>query len=447
MRFAAKYLATTLLMLLASGVYAQTIITIAGDSITQYIGDGHPATNFSLARPMSICSDKKGNLFIADYFNNRIRKLAHDTISTVVGNDTPGYSGDGGLAALAKLNNPDGIYLDTAGNFFITDMHNEVVRKVDVHTLIITTVCGSGSAGFAGDGAAATTAKVATPGGAIVDSAGNIYIPDYGNHRIRRVAAATGIISTYAGTGTPGYAGDNGPASVAQLNYPNSMCIDRSGNLYFTEFGNHTVRKIDLTGTITTVAGNTTQGYTGDGSLAVNAELNQPNAVFVDKRGYMYISDNGNNVVRAVTPTGIIKTIAGTGLPGYSGDGGPAISATFRGLTAVFVNDSGYIFIADGDNSVIRKVTPLWYINGVKDLAPISLSIFPNPTTGKFTIKTGEQTNDASIEFFNTIGQSIYHSPLSGTETDIDLTGYPRGMYYLQMVSPQGRNVQKIVLR
>jgi sugar lactone lactonase YvrE len=429
-------------------INAQTITSVAGNGITQYIGDGSPATNFSLAGPDGIFADKKGNIYIADYFNSRIRKLSHDTLSTVAGTGLPGYTGDGGAAGAAQIGNPDGIFRDTAGNWYITDEHNDVVRKINAHTGFISTVCGSGSGGFGGDGAAATTANMELPGGACVDVAGNIYIPDYGNQRIRKVSAATGIIATIAGTGTSGYSGDNGPATNARVSYPNSICLDSAGNIYFSERGNNVIRKINAaTGTISTVAGSNVQGYSGDGASAVSAELSEPNSVFVDKAGYMYISDYGNNVIRAVTPAGIIHTIAGTGAAGYTGDGGPATAATFRGLTAVFVDDTGYIFVADGDNSVIRKITPLVpFRDEIKEIKVPVCNIFPNPSAGRFTI-TANEANNVTIEICNTIGQSIYRSQFIGNKMDIDLMGYPRGMYLLQYISPDEKAVYKLIIR
>ncbi len=433
---------------------AQNIKTIAGDGVTQYIGDGYPATAYSLAFPRSIYVDKKGVVYVADYFNDRIRKIYKDTISTIVGTGVPGYSGDGGPASAAKLANPDGVCMDTSGNMYITEFYNNIVRKVSATTKTITTICGSGFAGYGGDGGPATAALLQSPYKGCVDSAGNVYIADYENHRVRRYTAATGIISTVAGNGLPGYYGDFGPAVEAKLYYPSSVAIDRAGNLYISEFGNHTIRKVDaVTGIITTIAGNATAGYSGDGSLAVNAMLSQPNCVYVDKYNYVYISDFNNNVIRAIHPKGTISTIAGSGGVGYTGDGGPATAATFRGPTAVFVDDSLYIYIADGDNSVIRKMDPVDTFHeasishvGINEVAQVSFNIYPNPSSGRFTV-SAELISNATISVYNTIGQTVYNAGVQTHQTDIDLTGMPPGIYIVQYTSAGQKAIQRVVIR
>jgi sugar lactone lactonase YvrE len=449
MKFVWKYLFFFLIGTFATNTLTaqSTITSIAGNGITQYIGDGSPATNYSLAHPLGVFVDKTGNIYVADDFNQRIRKIAHDTLSTIAGTGVPGYSGDGGLADTALLRQPDGIYLDTAGNMYITEKYNDVVRKVDANTGIITTICGTGSGGYAGDGGPATAAHMETPGGACVDIAGNIYIPDYDNQRIRKVNASTGVITTIAGTGVNGYSGDGSQATNAKLSYPNSICTDNTGNIFFSEFGNSTIRKIDaITGVITTTAGTALQGYTGDGGPATAAKLNQPNSVFIDSHGYIYISDYGNNVVRVITNTGIISTIAGSGGYGYAGDGGPATNATFNGPTAVFVDDSGYIFIADGGNSAIRKITPLPVITGIANITETALNIFPNPSSGKFTIVEEQQIKDANIEIFNAVGQSVYKALFTGREMNIDLSGRSTGMYFIQFTSSACIMTRKIII-
>ncbi len=315
-------------------------------------------------------------------------------------------------------------------------------------TGIITTVCGNGSGGFGGDGGGATGANMETPSGAVVDDAGNIYVPDYGNHRVRKVNVATGMITTIAGNGTNGYSGDNGPATDAHLSYPDGLSIDNTGNLYVSEYGNSTIRKINLaSGIITTVTGNGTQGYGGDNGPATAATLNRPYAVFADKMGYVYICDNENNVVRAINPSGIIATIAGSGAYGYTGDGGPATAATFRGPSAVFVDDSGYIYIGDGVNSVIRKVSPLYSTAGLANVGGnTSLSIFPNPSIGKFVISGTQNIADNRIDIFNTIGQNVYSSTPGNTNTFVDITNQPAGLYIMQYHTASGNCTQKVVV-
>lgn len=424
------------------------IVIIAGTGISQYIGDGYPATNFSFALPKGICVDKKGKVYVADYANCRIRTVSNDTLYTIA--DTlslGGDSGNGGLADTATLRNPDGVCLDTAGNIYITEWYNGLIRKIGAHTGIINTICGIAGGGYGGDGGPATLAKLSNPGAACTDIAGNIYIPDYSNHRIRKITIATDTINTIAGTGVNGYSGDSGLAINATLSYPSSICVDISGNVYFSEHGNNVIRRIDAaTGIITTIAGNGTLGYSGDGHLATNAQLGDPNCVFVDRNNYIYISDYANNVIRAITPAGIIYTIAGSGGYGYSGNGGPPLDATFRGPTAVCTDDSGYVYIADGNNSVIWKMTPVDTVHlGVKEITKPSFSVYPNPSTGKFSVIPSKQTN-ADIRVTNTIGQCLYTSLCKGSRIDIDISGYPPGIYYVQYITPGQSTTQKIVI-
>ena len=215
--------------------------------------------------------------------------------------------------------------VDASGNLYIADTGNNRIRKVSA-TGIITTVAGNGSAGYSGDGGPATSAQLDGPEGVAVDGSGNLYIADTCNNRIRKVSA-TGIITTVAGNGSAGYSGDGGPATSAQLSLPAGVAVDGSGNLYIADSGNNRIRKVSATGIITTVAGNGSPGYSGDGGPATSAQLNQPAGVAVDASGNLYIADSSNNRIRKVSATGIITTVAGNGFDGYSGDGGPATSA------------------------------------------------------------------------------------------------------------------------
>ena len=280
-------------------------------------------------------------------------------INTIAGNGTQGYSGDNGAATSAELNNSPDVAVDSAGNIYIADASNNVIRKVTASTGIITTVAGDGTAGYSGDGGAATSAKLNFPFGLAVDSSGNIYIADANNQAIRRVTASTGIITTFAGTGSAGYTGDGGQATSAEIDEPLRVAVDSTGNIYFSDPNHNVIRKVTVsTGVITTVAGNGTVGYTGDGGLATSAEINNPYGVAVDGSGNIYIADRANSVIRKVTAsTGIITTVAGNGTQGYSGDGGPATSAAIYGPPGVAADSAGNIYIADANNDAIRKVT------------------------------------------------------------------------------------------
>jgi secreted PhoX family phosphatase len=335
------------------------IHTVAGNGTAGYDGDGGPATAALLNAPLSIAVDTAGNLYTADAFNHRIRKVnSEGMISTVAGNGTVGYGGDGGSATAAQLNYPSGVAVDTAGNLYIVDWGNARIRKVTLEG-VINTVAGNGTNGYSGDGGSATTAQLWYPEGAAVDTAGNLYIADTYNYRIRKVTSA-GVITTVAGKNGNGYLGDGGPATAALLNVPRSIALDPSGNLYIADTDNHRIRKVTSEGVISTVAGNGTRGYLGDGGPATAALLSYPYGVAVDAAGSLYIADAGNNRIRKVTPEGMISTVAGNGtfsFDGYSGDGGPATAAQLHFPTDVDVDAAGNLYIADCANHCIRKVT------------------------------------------------------------------------------------------
>jgi len=278
-------------------------------------------------------------------------------IYTVAGNGNAGFSGDGGAATSAELYSPATVTFDSAGNYYIADEQNDAIRKVDIHG-IITTVAGTGGVqGFSGDGGLATSAEMYWVISVAFDKAGNMYISDRRNERIRKVNKG-GIISTYAGTGTAGYNGDGIAASAAELNNPDDIVV-YANSLYIADFSNSRIRKIDLgTGIITTVAGNGTGGFSGDGGPATSAQINNPYGVAFDKHGNMFIGDQSNYCVREVANgSGIITTVAGKGgINGFSGDGGPAISALMSGVTGIAVGSTGNIYIADTPNNRVRKV-------------------------------------------------------------------------------------------
>jgi PKD repeat protein len=328
-----------------------TITTLAGTGTAGFAGDGGQATSAQLNLPTGVAVDGQGNLYIADYVNHRIRKVSSGIITTVAGTGTAGYSGDGGQATSAQLDYPFGVAVDAQGNLYIADQVNQRIRKVSGG--IITTVAGTGTAGYSGDGGQATSAQLNNPIGVAVDGQGNLYIADYMNHRIRKVSS--GIITTVAGTGTAGYSGDGGQATSAQLDGPVGVGVDAQGSVYIADQGNQRIRKLSG-GIITTVAGTGTAGFLGDGGQATSAQLNSPFGVAVDGQGNLYIADASNHRVRKVSG-GIITTVAGTGTSGYSGDGGQATSAQISEPVGVAVDGQGNLYIADYDNQRIRKVS------------------------------------------------------------------------------------------
>jgi pimeloyl-ACP methyl ester carboxylesterase len=336
-----------------------TISTVAGDATQGYSGDNGIATSAELNWPYGVAVDAHGNLYIADEQNQVIRKVSSSgIITTVAGNGystssgAGGYSGDNGPAIWAELNVPYGVAADAFGNIYIADTNNNRIRMVSPNGTI-TTVAGNGAQGYSGDNAAATSAALNGPRGVAVDGFGNIYIA--GGSRIRMVSPS-GIITTVAGSGTLGYSGDGAAATSAELNYPGGVAVDAQGNIYIADTDNSRVRMVSPNGIITTVAGNGTPGYSGDNGIATSAELNWPYGVAVDASGNIYIADDQNHLIRKVSPGGIITTVAGDGTRGYSGDNGPAISAELNWPSGVAVDVFGNLYIADTGNSRIREV-------------------------------------------------------------------------------------------
>jgi len=326
--------------------------------------DGALATTQTIDYPSSVVSDGMAGFYVASGTQNTVyRVTAGGQISRAAGSGINGFSGEGGPATSARLNLPFGVALDAAGNLYIADYLNNRIRKV-TPAGIISTVAGNGSWGFSGDRGPATSAQLSGPRGVAVDAAGNFYISDYANHRIRKVTT-DGVISTVAGNGTSGFSGDGGPATSAQLSYSNGVALDAAGNLYISDSNNNRIRMVTPAGIISTVAGNGNYGFSSDGGPAISTQLNLPRGVAVDATGNLYIADCGNNRIRRVTPAGIISTVAGNGTWGFSGDGGAATSAQLNLPFGVGFGAAGSLYIADSGNNRVRKVSPAGVISTV----------------------------------------------------------------------------------
>ena len=352
-------LATGSLPVLAPG----QIDTVAGDADWIYQGDGGPATKSPIFLPTGVVADASGNIFLSDSQNNRIRRVDAQTgiISTIAGTGSPGYQGDGVPAAQTMVNTPAGLVLDGAGNLYFADTGNYIVRRIDVSTGIITTVAGTpGVQGYSGDGGAAAQARLSFPQSVTFDAAGDLLIADTSNNAVREVDAVTGKIRTIAGTGTAGYNGDGQAATSAQLNSPWSVVVGQDGSVYIADLFNNRVRKVSTGGTITTVAGTATRGFLGDGEAATGAELSQPTALALDPAGDLYIADSDNNRVREIhAVSGVIETISGTSSEEFVGDAGPANLAGLYGPDALFFDAGGNLLVADMFHNRVRRISGL----------------------------------------------------------------------------------------
>jgi sugar lactone lactonase YvrE len=334
-----------------------TLVTIAGTGEAGAGGEKVSATSSPIFSPQGLAFDTKGRLNLAETLNHRIRRVGPSgKIVTVIGGDgtsgasAAGYAGDNDAAANVRFNLPRAITFDPDGNLFVLDSGNNRVRKVDSGGTV-TTVVGNGPIGvgqgtFTGEGLTPLEAALDDPAGLTLDAQNHLTIADTGSHRVRQVGA-DGRLTTIAGDSSPGRTGDGGPATRAQLTSPAGLLFDASGNLYIADVAEHVVRKVDRSGTITTVAGTGTAGFSGDGQLATQAQLNQPRGLAMDTAGNLFIADSANHRVRKVDAQGMISTVAGNGQTLFAGEGGPALQAGLRGPVALAVDTAGNLFIGD----------------------------------------------------------------------------------------------------
>jgi hypothetical protein len=398
-----------LFFLWAGALQAQIITTVAGIDSQGYNGDNIAAVSAKLNGPYDVAVDNMGNFYVADGYNNRIRKVnSAGIITTIAGNDTMGYNGDNIPATAAHLYRPGSVICDHFGNIYFSDAYNNRVRKIDASGMI-TTIAGNGSTAYNGENIPATSAGISDPHCLALDQSDNLYITDVGNSRIRKVDNL-GIITTIAGTGTHWNSGDGGPATAAEIDFPYGIAVDDTGNIYFADYNGNVVRKISTVGIISTIVGKTpvASPNIGDFGMADSAKLSSPTGLALDSHNNIYIADALNQRIRKVTvASGIITTFAGNGLSGYEGDTGPAYAAEFSDPTGLVFDAADNLYIADFGNQCIR------YVNSTEGVSEnqsnnIFLDVWPNPNHGSFTINMRTANKDQmQIVITNIFGEKV----------------------------------------
>lgn len=439
-----KKLIVILLVLLPLFMRAQTINTIAGIGSGGYSGDNIPATSAMINLPSGIACNDAGYVFFAERLNNRVRKISPSgIISTVAGTGIAGFSGDGNNATAAQLNAPTGVAVDTSNNIYIAGHDNNRVRKISAQTGVISTIAGNGAAFSSGDNGMATNASIAFAVNVYFSNAGNLFIVD-GSDRIRKVGS-NGIISTIAGSGVFGYGGDGGDATNAKIEAC-AITVDKDENLFIADWGNGRIRKVDAaTGIIKTFAGTGTAAYNGDGISCLSSNI-APFDMKFDDYGDLILADANNNRIRSISPSGTINTIAGNGTGGFDGDNGMAATSEIYNPEGVGVDSCGDIYIADCFNNRIRKITYPYcgYLITVDPLISPALSIHPNPTNGQLQIDN--ITTPTNYNLHNIVGTTLQQGALKEGSNSISLSALPTGMYLLELIDDEGnRLVRKVV--
>ena len=406
--------------------YGQIITTTIGTGTSGYNGDNIMSNSARIYYANSVVLDKtNSNIYIADCYNHRIRKvdINSNIITTVVGTGTAGYNGDNILATNAQINGPSSrIAFDSAGNYYFGDFYNNRIRKVDIATGMISTIAGTGVGGYNGDSILAINAQLYHPEGVAIDNNSNIYFADNANHRIRKINSATGIITTVAGNGNGGYNGDSILATSASLKFPTNVALDSNQNVIIPDWQNHRVRKVNInSGLITTIVGNGTGVYNGDSIIATSASVSTPVDVAFDSQWNLYIASEFNYRIRKISSvTGIITTVAGNGNAGYNGDSISAVTAKLNFPTGVFVDYCQNLFIADPQNNRIRKV---WF--NTDTLPQVSATITPNDTViiGTQITTTATATNHGTVTSYQWIKNGVSVGATNSTYTYTPVNG------------------------
>lgn len=437
-----KFLLSIFSLVISGQVIAQQKInTLAGNGSGGFSGDGMSAVGASLWGPIEVALDRSGNVYINDFNNSRIRKVNNaGVINTVAGTGVPGNSGNGSIATSAEIY-ARGMAVDHRYNIFFSDESSDVIRRVNSLGKIYKYGGGgtTGSqSGYSGDGGKADTARFNNPHGICVDDTGNLYIADASNNVIRKIDTF-GFVSTVAGDATlgPGYFGDGGVATFAQLDSPYAVAVDHKGNIFINDFNNNVIRKVDAaTGIISTITDNTgTPGNSGDGGMSTLAQIRSPRGMCVDTANSLYFADAGNNVIRKIDTFGIIRRVAGNGSYGFGGDLGYVTGANFKNPYGVAVDPVGSIYIADANNNRIRKT---YATNGINDINTLNeIEVYPNPAAG-FVVVSGVEATDV-VAIYDATGRMVMKAGGAvNSEVNADLSQLSAGMYVLQVSDVAG---------
>ena len=398
-------------------LFPGTMDTLAGVSGTWfYKYDGVPANYAPIYFPEGVAADASGNVFLSDSNNNRIRRIDAQSglISTVAGISSAGTAGDNGSATSAALNTPAAMIVDGAGDILFVDSQNQAIRRISLATGMISTIAGQlGTAGFSGDGGPATSALLNTPQSLAMNARGDLYIADSNNRRIRKVDAQTGYISTVAGTGSVGSGGDGGPGTAAQMNQPFGLATDQAGDLFIADLAGNVIRELSASGIMSTVAGTGAAGNPTENTPGTSTPLRQPSDVKVDVAGNLYIADGGNNLIRKLSATtGLMTSVGGNGSSSVGGDGGSALTAGIDTPYAIALDSQGNVLVADTYDNRVREIQ-----NSIVNLKYNAIKVGGTSPQQSVTV---ENDGNADLHFSGIVPDA--NSALDATKTTCSTT-------------------------